>query len=114
MTTKGEEFIADVEAAFGAHPTLKAQAYFLKTYGQEAADADSKACGTKLGSLRPGVLPEKYGGPDNKLAHSENPWTYDNEKSLERRVSIIKSLGTEAACRYAKAAGKTLAGADLK
>jgi hypothetical protein len=122
-------------AAFGAAPTLAAQAALVKAYGEAAAKAEAARWGTKLGSLAPGHLD---GEPDAKIVAeavkkakaaddegpSKNPWhprwkasgKTDAERNAARlaaQTNVIRSFGSASAARLAKSAGVSLGGVPL-
>jgi hypothetical protein len=101
--------VEKMDAAFGAHPTLKAQADVLNSEFGGDVDACNKAAaefGGRIGSLTPGKTPE-----DKAPTKSTNPWKTND---VDAQVGIIKRLGTRVANDMAKAAGKTLGGAELR
>ena len=108
------------EQAFGPTPSLKAQKMFLETEclgNVETANSEAKKWGTSLGSLKPGTRPGKEAAPKKPAAEaiSKNPWLLpDGPEATERRVGIIKRLGTTVAASLAKSAGKTIAGTPLR
>ena len=111
-------------AAFGLDGqkvTLAAQARFVKEEcGGDAvlANAKAKEFGARLGSLTPGKRPatDKTKAAPALDAVRKNPWLLPNDspEAINKRVGIIRDLGTSVAAGLAKAAGKTLGGAELR
>lgn len=124
----------DLEAAFGAKPSLKAQGDLTKRYNVASVEAAAKLWQTSLGNLRPGVDPEAASSKTKAAPKSgeegeafKNPWAdlyrcqrpprddADRKQMIqEHQTRIIKSFGTAGAARMAKAAGKTLGGQPLR
>jgi hypothetical protein len=121
--------VAKATAAFGDAPTLAGQAVLVKTYGEPAAKAEAERWGTALGSLNPGTAPGETVDKatlhravakvraDDETAPSRNPWSAAWPRDKDRVVAqtaIIKSMGSAAAVRFARAAGVTLTGQPLR
>lgn len=116
------------QAAFGEHCTLKGQGDLIKRYGEAAAAEAARDWGTRLGSTKPGVDPnsnvtvaeaKKALAKAQAEAPSRNPWAdaYPAKTPAERfaaQAGVIKAMGSKAAIRMARSAGKTLAGAPMR
>ena len=53
----GDDVNAEVVAAFGPHQTLKAQADFVRKYGQAEAEQMAARFGTRVGATKGGTVP---------------------------------------------------------
>lgn len=125
----------ELEAAFGATPTLAAQGAITKRYGQASAEAAARSWGSSLGSLKPGRDPDASGEKAAKKAApngdapsvSKNPWhdgwraprppkdAADRQRMIDQaRTDVIKNFGAAGATRYARSAGKQINGFPIR
>jgi hypothetical protein len=124
----------ELEPAFGASPSLKAQGEIVQRHGQASAEAAARSWGTALGSLKPGRNPSaekstaKKAPPNGDAPEvSKNPWhdgwraprppkdAADRERMrIEAQDYVIVKFGSKEAINHARVAGKSLSGQPLR
>ena len=106
--------------AFGPMPSITAQGEVLKKHGPERTAEIAAQFGTKLGTGKPGKIPEGF-KHSNGGDHGANPFlklrSADGtvNKAVEKEIGgMIARLGRKKCEAIARAAGKTISGLPLR
>lgn len=108
--------------AFGETPSITAQGAVVKKYGEARANEVAANFGAKIGSTKPGKVPEhikktngnghdKGGNPFAKLRNADGTVNKTVEADTGR---MITALGRKKCEDIARAAGKTISGLPLR